>query len=150
MEFNDLRYYFEHKMLPNYLDKSPNAFITGVSVEKEAIINRCFKDLCESNECEYPFTEQDFKVELIRLDNEILLIKIDMPNPTISPQCNNLIIIFSEDLFKHQYFTVEHNEIVNGKFLCSWKGASHLNYGVIENDSTEEILAKIYMIFKQQ
>ena len=152
MKIKDLRYFFEHKMLPNYLEKNPSAFIMGVSIEKEAIINRCFEDLCKSNECEYPFKEEDFNVELMKLDHEgnTLMIRIDMPKPNISPECKNIFIIFNDDFTKYQYFTIEFDELVNKDFLCGWKQDSHLNYGIIENSDINEIITKIYMIFKSK
>ena len=150
MEFKDLRYFFEHKVLCEYFERKPGAFIMGVLTEKEVIINNAFKNLCEDNECEYPFKEEDFTVELLKFDDEYLVIKIDMPEPKFSPECYNIFIAFKQDMTVAKYFTLEYDDIVKGKFLCSWHDGKHSNYGALEDpDSIEEVLAKIYMIIKK-
>ena len=102
---------------------------------------------CEENECEYIFTEENFKVDFFKFDEEYLAIKIDMPTPTCAPECYNIFITFNEDMSKIRYFTLEYNDIVNSYFLCSWHDQKHFNYGKIEDiNSKEEILTKIYLI----
>ena len=58
--------------------------------------------------------------------------------------------VFNDDFTKYQYFTIEFDELVNKDFLCGWKQNSHLNYGIIENSDINEIITKIYMIFKSK
>lgn len=142
---NQLRYMFEHMILPSGFFGTKATFIaTFMSNEKNLFL--LFDNLLKENRIDNPFTENDFKVQPGRISERIFFLKLIFPEPEVTPGCY-FSYCFFDPTFEHlAFFTIEKSESVppelkeifkNAEFgddsipyVCGWDAhRNHLNYG---------------------
>ena len=89
MSLTELRYYFEHEVLPKYFWEDSEPFLSDivqVIYEEEEngdenIIYELISEIAQENDMELPYTKDEYKVELFRMDKDDYTIRIRFPEP---------------------------------------------------------------------
>ena len=145
--FDELRYYFEHEMLPNWFYKKTEAFIERLVEEENNFLHEGMNLLCEDAEQEMRYTREQYKVYHCSTKKEYTMICIEMPKPEIALLCYQVYLVFSNDYQNNRYYTVERGSSFQERFLCSWdQDQFHGNYEETYEDTsrTERKIAEIF------
>ena len=146
--FYELRYYFEHEMLPNWFYKKTETFIEKLVEEENNFLYEGMNLLCEDTEQEMRYTREQYKVYRCNTKKEYIMIYIEMPKPEIELLCYQVYLVLSDDYQNKGYYTVERGSSLQERFLCSWdQDQFHSNYGETYED-TSRIERKIAEIFE--
>lgn len=146
-QFDELRYYFEHRMLPNWFYEKTEGLIERLMEEGSNFLNGAMRLLCEEVGQEMKYTGEQYKVYRCKTEEEYTMICIEMPEPEVEPLCHQVYLVFSDDYQSKRYFTVERGSSLQERFLCSWdQNQSHGNYGETYEDisRTEKKIAEIF------
>ena len=159
MTQNELRYYFEHKILPKYFFEDTEPFLTEMldALDKEVagnIIYEMISDIAKKNDTEFADSENEYEAELFWLKEEDYIIRIRLPEPEESLLCAYIYLLFSlDDLSKLRYFTVELLEKKRRKnvyCLCEWEqDGFHRNHSFVSKN-LEKIQDKIIQMYEEQ
>ena len=139
----------EHDVLPHLLFEDKGKFITTLKEHDYLIygmVNYCFDSIGKLN----PYKEEDFKIEQIKVDDTVNVLKLNFPEPVIGPLCYWVYIFYNEDYSHLKYYTVEKTSVSfgNDPFLCGWgEDGCHYNYGEIKLDE-DVILKKCIKLYK--
>lgn len=99
---------------------------------------------------DHSYTVEEFKLESMKLRDDCMLLRINLPEPISERLCYRMDIVYEpgqEDMAK--LFVVEKGEN-NTTFLCSWTQEygerTHRNYGLMTKDKMEykDTIAKFY------
>ena len=145
--FDELRYYFEHEMLPNWFHKKTEAFIERLVEEENNFLHEGMNLLCEDAGQEMQYTREQYKVYRCRTQKEYTMICIEMPKPEVELLCYQVYLVFSHDYQNKGYYTVERGSSFRERFLCFWdQDQFHGNYGKTYEDTsrTERKIAEIF------
>ena len=146
MTLVELRYYFEHKLLPRYYFENTISFVSEIfqayREDVESNSNPLFdmiSELAENQGIELPYSEDQFKVEIIVLDEDNVMFRICMPEPEEPILCSEIYLVFCiEDFSTKRFFTVELLErkwLRKTYCLCEWEEDDfHGNHGIISNN----------------
>lgn len=162
MTLTELRYYYEHKILPKYYFEDTVPFLAeifeayGDSDGEGKIDNFLYdmiRELAEKNGIAFPYSEDQYKVDMWKLDEDNFMIRLRMPEPDETVLCSYVYLLFPiEDFSQNRYFTVELTEIKKKRkyyCLCEWdKEGVHKNYGYLPNN-IEQVEDKIIKLFYQ-
>ena len=99
-----------------------------------------------------PYSQEQFKGEIIVLDEDELMIRLSLPEPEEPILCSDIYLLFSiEDLSKKRYFTVELLErkwLRKSYCLCERKeDGFHCNYGIIHNNTKKREEKMIHLFY---
>ena len=129
------RYLFEHQFIPNSLfsDDHGILFLMALTKGKEDFLLSVYRDLWESEETEFPYTQKDISVHPILYEGkgkrpDLHVTAIKMPSPEQFSQCSSVFICFDENMENIQYFTKELS-FDSTFMLCSWTAEGHINHG---------------------
>ena len=141
-----VRYYFEHKFIPNEIYKSGIRFM-NVIVEEDNILNKIFHDMLKEEGVEDPYPEVAVKVIPYKIESVLLAI-IELPKPEEEPLCYEVYALFDLDRREGAYYCLEKGGYVDDQpFLCGWsKEGTHLNYGNCTFDK-DELIGDILRLF---
>lgn len=146
-QFEGLRYYFEHRLLPNWFYEKTEVLIERLEEGGEHFLYGGMSVLCEESGAVMKYTREQYKIYRCNIEKEYTMIRIEMPRPEGEPMCYEVYLVFSDDYQSKKYFTVEMGSSVQERFLCSWdQNQSHCNYGVVyeDTDRTERKIADIF------
>ena len=161
MTLVELRYYFEHKLLPRCYFEDTISFVGAIfeayREDVESNSNPLFdmiSGLAEKQGIELPYSEEQFRAETIVLDEDNIMIRICLPEPEEPILCSEIYLVFCiEDFSKKRYFTVELLErkwLRNIYCLCEWEeDGFHGNHGIISN-KIKKREDKIIQIYEEQ
>lgn len=142
MTLHDALYIYEHKILPTNFFKFKGDFVATVLKRKEVLFKVFDGMLAEEKICN-PYAEEEFKVDVLRADDELMILKITFPEPEDEPLCYCSYLFLDKELEKLRYFCVEKGAGIGGvqKYLCSWtQSGEHLNHGVCDLYENEEYI----------
>lgn len=143
-----VRFGFEHHILPNgfYTDKLN--FIGMFLLDKNGLFY-VLKGMLEEQGLECPYTEDQFKVEPLRLNEEISLFTLTFPEPEQGPLCYKSYLFFDEEFKRAMYFCIEKNE--NGvPSVCAWnQKGEHLEYMPCTFEDSDDFV-KCATIYKSE
>ena len=140
MTLVEIRYYFEHKILPQYYFEDTELFLSEIldtlNNEEDAgenIVYDLIYEMAQKNDIEFPYSRNEYKAELFSLNEDNYMIRICLPEPEEPLLCSYIYMMFyTEDLSKIRYFTVELLEKKKRKnlyCLCEWEqNGFHKNY----------------------
>lgn len=159
MTLNELRYYFEHKLLPKYYFEKTVPFLAeildayGNEDDIDNFLYDMIRELAEKNNIDFPYLEEQYKVDLWNLNEDDFMIRISLPEPEEAVLCSYIYLMFPiEDFSLKRYFTVELVEKKKKKktyCLCEWEeDGFHRNHGYLPND-IERIEGKIIQVFSE-
>ena len=104
-------------------------------------------NVCEENYFLMPYNVEEYKVYFDKVGKDCKIIRIVMPEPTETPLCFEVYMIFDNQCTNGMYFTVERGESVKMRFLCAWNSeGGHGNYGECNKD-TGAIKKRIAQVF---
>ena len=131
MEKHEIRYVFEHRMLPRWFFEETINFVGALLNEKEVLYN-IINDIFVKENVENSYSKEDFRVEASRLTDNIMFVKIDFPKPEDEPLCYCSYMFFDEKFEKKRYYCIERGNEEGDEmpFVCGWTpNGSHINYG---------------------
>jgi len=137
MNTHEVRYFFEHRLLPNWFYENKEQFI-GMVLSDKGILFRVISDIFKKEGVENPYTEDDFKTEAAKIADGIMMLKIKFPEPEDEPLCYSAFMFFDEKFESMDYFCIEKGNVLGEMkpFVCSWgPDGSQNNHG---NCTTEE------------
>lgn len=148
MNQHEIRYLFEHRLLPQWFFKYQFSFIGSLLQDKE-ILYRMIHDLFKEEGLENPYTPDQFQVTVSNLMDQMSL-KISFPEPEEEPLCYCSYLFFDKEFDNVSFFCIEkgNKEDQMHPFLCSWTpDGTHLNHGRCTFENNDDFLrcAKIHM-----
>lgn len=158
MTLFELRYYFEQQLLPKYYFENELSFVwemfEAYREDTEYDSNPLFdmiSKLAEKQGVELPYSQEQFKGEIIALDEDELMIRICLPEPEDVMLCSDIYLVFSvDDMLTKRYFTVELLErkwLRKTYCLCERReDGFHSNHGIISNNikKREDKMIQLY------
>lgn len=148
MDFRQARYYYEHRMLPKWFFSDRAAFLGALVREDMNVPYQVMSRLCQDNGLELPYGEEEYKLDVYGIAEDIRAVRLTMPEPAQEPECYEVYFLFNKEFDKTAYFTVEKGQ-GEQRFLCSWnERGEHCNYGTFGADVQEEqLIRRIQDIF---
>jgi hypothetical protein len=128
---SEARYLLEHRQLPNFLYKTKKDSVKGLLQLVENLAYSTFKNNCDENGIEFPYTEGDFKAKNIFLAENVKAVKLEMPKPEDEPQCYAVYFVYTPDCSRMYYFTVEMELHSGQQHLGGWLKKAHFNHGLV-------------------
>ena len=129
MQRHSIRYFFEHKLMPEGFYKEKEKFIMLLLEDKE-ILFRTIDDLFNKQGFINPYTADQFDIDAAKLEDDVLIVKVTFPEPEEEPLCYCSYMLFTKDLEKKCYFCIEKGQEEDFPFVCSWSpDGVHHNYG---------------------
>lgn len=129
---HDLRYYFEHKLLPGELYQNTDQVSAFLRENGPYVMWRNF---AQNNGGEVVYTEDQFAMEEVPLEGGGWLIRLTFPKPEDSLLCSRVYLLHNPETNESGYFTVEYDNFMGDAwFLCGWtpKG-NHMNFSGVDN-----------------
>ena len=146
-QFEGLRYYFEHRLLPHWFYEKTEVLIEILEEGGRHFLYGGMSVLCEEAGVEMKYTREQYTLYHCGTEKEYTMIRMEMPIPEREPMCYEVYLVFGDDYQNKKYFTVEMGSSVHERFLCSWdQDQSHCNYGEAYEDTarTERKIADIF------
>ena len=133
----EARYHFEHSAMPRYFYDDPANMLEVLSNNG---VYRLWAALADDNGVAYPYHIGDFDEHWYDMDDGSTILQVVMPQPTETPQCYRLYMVYNGSAGVAAYYTVEYENLLGeAAFLCGWDaGRTHINYGgaaVLDPDS---------------
>lgn len=130
MSLHQIRYVFEHRILPQGFFEDKEKFI-GLLLKDKSVLYRIIDDIFQKQNIVNPYTQEQFDIEVGRITNEVMMMKIIMPEPEEEPLCFCQYLFFDKTFEKISFFCIERGtEAEDAPFVCSWQpDGSHCNYG---------------------
>ena len=126
---HSIRYFFEHRLMPDGFYKEKEKFIMLLLEDKE-ILFRIVDDLFNKQDFKNPYTTDQFDIGAAKLEDDVLILKVTFPEPEEEPLCYCSYMLFTTDFKKACYFCVEKGHGEGFPFVCSWSSDGvHHNYG---------------------
>lgn len=149
MDRHEIRYMFEHRLLPHWFFEKKFAFV-GMLHQDKGILYRIINDIFEKEGAENPYTVDMFGASLSKITDQAMTVKISFPEPEEEPLCYCSYLFFDEKFEKTGYFCIEKGNTEGGMcpFVCSWtEDGNHRNHGQcgLKNDGDFLRCADIYM-----
>jgi len=138
-----VRYFLEHKALPQALWNNREQLLLSLLREKKAMIG--FYGRAEEVNPEYrcPYTTEQFSVSLreyVSDEGSVLIVRVAMPAPEAPLLCHTVYICFAGNNCDDAYFTSELEQ--SGKhLLCAWtKEGVHMSFGEVPEDDFSKVV----------
>lgn len=131
MNRHEIRYLFEHRLLPQWFFEEQAQLIGGLLHDKEMLF-RIINDIFQKEGVDNPYSEDDFDVEPARITEEVMMLKIIFPEPEEEPLCYCSYLFFDQEFSKTSYFCIEKGNALgqDAPYVCSWtKDGDHCNHG---------------------
>lgn len=101
------RKFFEFNYLPRKMTEQGQEFIDELCNRKETYLDELYEDSYQEKRL-YPFVEEDFSVMIMDIDEELLVVRADMPTRYMSiPSCFRVYLAWNKAEKKGRYFTIE-------------------------------------------
>lgn len=142
MRIREIRYYFEHRLLPDCFYKYKEKFIMALLTSEGKFLYDIMSDLCRESQEENIYSLEMYKVSACKLEDGTRIVKLDMPKPESEPLCYRIYLVFDESFEKADYLTAERGIMEEQIFLCGWdENGEHFNFGdTTEKEEWERIL----------
>jgi len=135
MNLHDIRYTFEHRILPQWFFEGKSRFV-GMLLNDKTVLFRIIDDIFQKEEVKNPYTEDQFGIETAKITEDVMMLKIILPEPEDEPLCYCCYLFFDKEFEKPGFFSIERgNDIVSKTnktipFVCSWTAeGGHNNHG---------------------
>ena len=133
---------------PSRIFKEGAAFVHQLCDEQEAIVNEIYQNAYQN--AEYPFGEEDFSVMPLDISDELLLVRVDLPEVKDSAQlCHRVYVTLNPKSEEIHYFTIERGRKKGQSNLCGiGSDGRHIEYGEAPVEGAE--IQRIMDIIEQQ
>lgn len=120
---------FETEFLPARLLEHGKAVIDGLCAEREEYVDRLFEESYEQKRM-YPYLPEDFSVMVMNISDELLLVRVDLPNRDIGEtSCWRVYLAWNEASGRGRYFTIERTREKGRRKLGEITESGHADYG---------------------
>ena len=152
MNLHDIRYMFEHRILSGWFYEGKSWFV-GMLLNDKTVLFRIIDDIFQKEEVRNPYTEDQFGIEASKLTDDVMVLKIILPEPEDEPLCYCCYLFFDKEFENPRYFTIEKGNDITGKrgdtipFVCSWTAdGTHINHGNCSLDNKADLIrcAELY------
>ena len=114
----DVRYFFEHSMLPKYFYDRPDSLLNGIRTSGLYVL---WEAVCKENSVKPVYPEEEYITHWYTAGNDIDLVQIELPAPDANTLCYRIYLVYDAANEKGTYYTVESNEFLSStSFLCTW------------------------------
>ena len=134
-DLSQIRYYFEHRFLPKaFYDQ--NIILPLILKQNPNSVREYWKHILEKEGAKDNCPDDAWAVQGFELDPHTACTRIICPEPEREAQCHWIYLLYTYDLKKKYYFTVEAGNILfPDPFLCGWTpGVTHQNFGNCPKD----------------
>lgn len=135
MDLHQIRYLFEHKLLPLWFFEDKDKLLGALLQDKDMLF-KIINNIFEKEGVENPYSKEQFSVLPKRVAEDVMALKISFPEPEQEPLCYCCYLFFDKEFAKLRYYCVEKGQEVYGgervvyPFICSWtQDGGHLNHG---------------------
>ena len=127
---HDIRYYFEHRLLPGELYENTDQLIGFL---RRNGIYALWASFTESNGFDTVYPEDAFGIAEFPQEDGTDVIMLALPKPESAPLCSRVYLCWNPETGKTGYYTVELDDFFGEAwFLCSWSADGvHLDYGAV-------------------
>jgi len=95
---------------PKALFEGGNDFMNKVCDDREPVVNELFKRVYQ-NQKDYPFAESDFSVMALNIGPELLMARVDVPQPKVKAQwCYRVYLTINPETQEAHYYTIERSK----------------------------------------
>jgi hypothetical protein len=102
-----IRSQIEFSVLPKKLFTEGEEFVHRLCEEKEAFVNEIFAEAYKEPKL-YPDNESSYSVMALEIDEELTLVRIDLPDRAlVAPLCCRVYITYNPKTKKAGYYTIE-------------------------------------------
>lgn len=139
---------FESRFLPKRFFEHKKAMLDELCADREEYIDRLFEESYEQKRM-YPYLPEDFSVMVMNISDDLLLVRVDLPNKDIKEtSCWRVYLAWNEMSGGTRYFTIEHSGEQGGRRLGEIAGdGGHLDHGEAPMEGAE--LPRIIEIIKE-
>lgn len=126
----DVRYYYEHKLLPQLFYEIPEDVLVYMQDGKAFDL---WKSLTEDVNFPLTFTADQFILRDYPQEDGGTLLQLELPKPEDTALCFR-VYFYRNALGVNNYFTVEYdNYFGEAAYLCGWTAeGNHLNFGTTD------------------
>lgn len=124
----EVRYAFEHDMLPRYFYDNPQNLIDHVLSDGVFIL---WESVATENGADVRYGAGDYAETLYTYDDGTELVQLDLPEPDASLLCYRIYLLYNPNTGEAGYYTVESDDFLPGEgFVCMWDAqGNHVNFG---------------------
>lgn len=124
----EVRYAFEHNMLPRYFYADPQNLIDRVA---ELGLYVLWASVATENGADPTYPEEDYVIHMYDLEDGGTLMQIELPDPDANLLCYRIYFLYNPETGEAGYYTAESDTFSPGTcFLCGWdQEGKHLNFG---------------------
>ena len=139
-EIHDIRYFFEHQLLPRAFFEDRALLITVLVKEKD-FLYKMVQEVFEKEGAECPYRPEEFRAEPLKISKDVLLLKLTYPEPESEPLCYGSYLLFDTAFENPAFFCLERGARRDEMpFLCRWdESGNHLNYGRCSTEHGEAL-----------
>lgn len=127
---HDIRYYFEHRLLPSELYENTEQLIGFL---RQNGIYALWANFTGNNGFDVVYPEDAFGMAEFPQEDGTNVMMLSLPKPEDSPLCSRVYLCWNPETGKAGYYTVELDSFFGEAwYLCSWSvDGNHLDYGAI-------------------
>lgn len=156
MAFNrniyNTRYEIEQRSLPASFYETPKEVIASILDPGNNTFYKLFKVLIERTGEPFPYTPGDFSAKCFRFKDGAFGCFVTLPKPESVMLCAHIVYIFTQDLNRLMFFTVEADEFIghiNYKLCSITKDGKHIVHGGCPM-TPSGIISKVSEIYNSQ
>ena len=124
-----VRYFFEHKLLPQLLyEEDPQQFLGYLN---ENGVFALWSSFTQTNGFDVIYTQEDFAQNLYMEEDGSWIMLVNLPKPEEAPLCSRVYLCWNPTTDRKGYYTVEYDNFMGEAwFLCGWnEDGTHRTYG---------------------
>ena len=127
---HDARYYFEHRMLPDYFYNNRDAL---VSYLRRNGVFTLWERFCQNNGLDPTYEEDRFGVREFPQEDGTEVMILTLPKPEDMTLCCRIYLCWNPETGTAGYYTVEYDNLLGETwFLCGWTAnGTHMNYSIV-------------------
>ena len=115
---SQVRYFFEHKMLPRYFYEKPEALLDGV---RNVGIYPLWEAVSKENGTDPFYPKQDYSTHYYKAEDGTQIVQVEMPQPDEEPLCYRIYFVYNPDKDIAAYYTAECSSLAPDIcFICNW------------------------------
>lgn len=125
----DVRYAFEHSMLPRYYYAGPENMLSFLA---DSDMYTLWASVSTENGVDVTYNREDFVAHTYTY-GDATLVQVEMPEPQVQPQCYRIYFLYNPVAGEAGYYTIERDDLFPDTCcVCMWKqSGEHVNFGAI-------------------
>lgn len=143
-KLSQLRYFYESEVLVHVLYNNTAGLIHSL-INDKSILYKNIDKLYRSTGEKIPYTLDEYSIGIIKIIDDLYMLKITFPKPEVQPLCYCAYVFFGYNFKLLSFFYVERATMMEGNevCLCTWtQSKEHINYGMYSIINVEEIIER--------